>query len=131
MSVVEYALFPPAPDNWGWEHEWVERTRADLPAIFDGSKPIRTAVQDRAIAEVRDLLSLCEDDTELAFLTGALSALEAIHDIMDAVLHVSAVCDASKLHDLVLLKQEQTMVVMLRLLDLPDQDLPPLVTTDE
>jgi ABC-type lipoprotein export system ATPase subunit len=47
--------------------------------------------------------------------------------IIDGVLNVSDVCDAAAFHNLVLLKMEQVIVVMLRLIDMPDVgELPPL-----
>lgn len=126
MAQVTYTLFPPAPTGWGWEHELLEAKRKELSLIFTPDNPRAVALQDRALAELRELLAICEDDTELAFLTGAMAAYEAVHHIIDGVLAVSEVCDAVAFHNLVLLKMEQVIVVMLRLLDMPDMDLPPL-----
>lgn len=126
LAKVTYTLFPPAPSDWGWEHDLLEAKRKELSLIFSPDNVRAVSLQDRALAELRELLAVCEDDTELAFLTGALAAYEAVHHILDGVLAVSQVCDAVALHNLVLLKMEQAIVVMLRLLDMPDLDMPPL-----
>jgi len=126
LAPVTYALFPPAPTGWGWEHDLLEGKRKELSHIFDTAPPRAVALQDRALTELRELLVVCEDDTELAFLTGAMAAYEAVHHIIDGVLNVSDVCDAAAFHNLVLLKMEQVIVVMLRLIDMPDVgELPP------
>jgi hypothetical protein len=123
---LPYIIIPATPPDWGWDNDHITRYQEFSEKVFTPSADT-VANLDQALAEVRWSLDKCDDDAELAFLTGALSAIQFVFDVCEQCTEHNADIIPESMQDLLLYKTEQLMVAMLKIRkDGPSPVLPAL-----